>query len=61
MNQWKITTTNLHLCVVIQHRLANAYLQEVFKKGLHWKLRMVILSMTRAMIIEMVNLTKMVE
>ncbi len=51
----------LHLCVVIQHRLANAYLREMFKKGLHWKLRMAILSMTRAMIIEMANSTKMVE
>jgi hypothetical protein len=51
----------LHLCVVIQHRLANVYLREMFKKRLHWKLRMAILSMTRAMIIEMANSTKMVE
>jgi hypothetical protein len=34
---------------------------EVFKKGLHWKLRMAIMSMPRAKIIEMANLTKMLE
>jgi hypothetical protein len=51
----------LHLCIVIQHKLANVYLWEASKKGLHQKLRMAILSMPRAKIIEMANLTKMVE
>jgi hypothetical protein len=51
----------LHLCVIIQHRLTNAYLWEMFKKGQHQKLRMAILSMPREIIIKMANSTMMME
>jgi hypothetical protein len=49
------------LCAVLPQPLDYVYLWETFREGLHLKLKMAILGMLKATIIEIVNLVKTME
>ncbi len=61
MKQSKIIMTIFYNCVVIPQQPNDVYLIETFKKGLRKKLKLAIIGIHIAMIIEVTNLTKKFE
>jgi hypothetical protein len=67
VKQWKHETVEdyydkfLKFCVVIPQQLDDVYIKETFREGLRKKLKLAIIGMTIAMIVEVANSTREIE
>jgi hypothetical protein len=59
MKQWMIII--IYLCVVIPQQPNDVYLRETFRERLRKKLKLAIIGMPKATIVEVINLTREIE